>query len=158
MISYLKLGAKYLKYDRDGQTKWQCKDEISDTFEREEDAVNLCNENPSCRYIENIDCLGVHFKLCTYLESSTNSCVLQRTESQFENVPYLEYNVGGEATWECQDSLGVYRYFENAVTACNQNPICTYIENEDCSGTDGYEICNFLEPDGSSCAFEKKGN
>ena len=158
MVLYPKLGAKYSKYEGRGQTKWQCKDTVSDIFKHEEDATKLCDQNPSCRYIENIDCLGLNFKLCTSLETSSESCVLQRTESRFDNIPYQEFKLGDVAKWECKDHLGFYRYFEDAVADCNQNLFCNYIENEDCSGTEGYEICKDVEDDAKSCAFVKKGS
>ena len=146
-----------MKYENHGETRWQCRDELSDPIFNEGDATKKCDENPSCRYIENIDCLGEEFKLCRYLKTSSKSCVLQRTESRFDNVPYEDYKIGEETTWEYQAPFSYHRSFEEAVSTCNQSPLCKFVENGDCSG-EGYAICKFLKRDRKSCAFEKKGN
>ena len=47
---------------------------------------------------------------------------------------------------------------EEAEEACNTNPECKYIENEDCSGTEGYELCTSIEEDSKSCVLVKEGH
>ena len=153
----IKLGTEYLKYEREGGTKWQCVDKISDTFEREDDATNFCDKIPTCRYIENKNCLGVDgFQPCTSLQKSSKSCVLQRRGSRFKNAQYQEYELEGRTKWNCRDPINSYDKFDDAMQDCNQNPSCNYIENEDCSDQD-FQTCSLLNEDNKSCAFEKKG-
>ena len=46
---------------------------------------------------------------------------------------------------------------EDAEKACNADQECKYIENEDCSGTEGYVICNSLKDNNKSCVLVKEG-
>ena len=46
---------------------------------------------------------------------------------------------------------------EDAEKACNANTECKYIENEDCSGTEGYVICDSLKENSKSCVLVKQG-
>ena len=150
-----------MRYEREGETKWECVDQISDIFEREEDATRFCDENPACRYIENKDCSSVTgFQPCTSLEKSSKSCALQREGSQFESLQYQSYREGDIIKWECEDhgsNYNSHRNFDDAVKHCNKNPSCRYIEIEDCSGTEGYQTCSSIKKDGKSCAVEKIG-
>ena len=75
--------------------------------------------------------------------------------------------------WKCYDDgrkdwgTVVFDTLEEAKTACDQNLECRYIQNKDCSGTKGFEICAFVQLDrewqnenggymwGKSCALEK---
>ena len=69
--------------------------------------------------------------------------------------------------WKCGAWSAKLDTFEEAKTACEQNPECRYIENEDChnweqSGGDGeghWKICtgDWLIEDIKTCAFEKAG-
>ena len=75
--------------------------------------------------------------------------------------------------WKCSDhghkdwGTVVFDTLEEAKTACDQNLECRYIQNKDCYGTKGFEICAWLQEDrewqnenvvymwGKSCALEK---
>ena len=51
--------------------------------------------------------------------------------------------------------IGFNISYNDAIAACDANPLCNYIENEDCSGTEGFELCSSLEKDRKLCAFKK---
>ena len=74
---------------------------------------------------------------------------------------YVDYEKDGKTKWECKDNVAKNSFFntkEEAEEACNTNPECKYIENEDCSGTEGYELCTSIEEDSKSCVLVKEGH
>ena len=77
---------------------------------------------------------------------------------EFRAAEYVRYELGGQTKWECKDSIGFYKTYKDAVKACNANLNCKFIENEDCSSTEGFELCSSIQKDGKSCAFERKGS
>ena len=168
MIFYLNLGPKYeykyVAYEKSGETKWECEDQVADEYYRKEYAIEVCNYNPSCRYIhakpieKNSDGFSIEYLPCTTLRNSSKSSVLQKTGGPYENFGYQELNVGGYTKWKCdrQTDISTHANFDDAVKACDQNPLCNYIENEDCSGDQGYQTCTNFKNDGKSCTFEKK--
>ena len=75
---------------------------------------------------------------------------------------YVKYEKDGQKLWECDDKIpdinNFFATYDEAVVACNKNSACKFIENEDCSGTEGYELCTSVTTDGKSCALEKTGS
>ena len=74
---------------------------------------------------------------------------------------YVDHEKDGKTKWECKDNVAKNSFFntkEEAEEACNTNPECKYIENEDCSGTEGYELCTSIEEDSKSCVIVKEGH
>ena len=58
IIFYLYLGPKYeyeyVAYDKLGETQWECDDQVwgeIDGKDYKDYAIEICNDNPSCRYI-----------------------------------------------------------------------------------------------------------
>ena len=74
-------------------------------------------------------------------------------------MAYVQYEKDGDATWKCKNPLNWNATrnstYEDAIKACNKNPSCKYIENEDCAGTEGYSLCTSLIENSKSCVFEK---
>ena len=69
---------------------------------------------------------------------------------------YITYEKDNHTSWECKEKTGIpASSFDAAVAACDADQKCNYIENEDCSGTEGFELCISLEKDAKSCAFKK---
>ena len=167
MIFYLNLGPKYeykyVAYEKSGETKWECEDQVADEYYRKEYAIEVCNYNPSCRYIhakpieKNSDGFSIEYLPCTTLRNSSKSSVLQKTGGPYENFGYKEHSVEGHTKWDCDNVTSFHARFDDAIKACDQNPSCNYIENEDCSGNSGYKTCSTLEKHTKDCAFEKTG-
>ena len=178
IIFYLNLGPKYtyeyVAYDKGGETQWECDDQVWDEIDGKDYkdyAIEICNDNPSCKYIgvKELKIPGgnvTEFQVCTALRNSyclqnsgcLSASVLQKKGGPYENFGYQELNVGGYTKWKCdrQTDISTHANFDDAVKACDQNPLCNYIENEDCSGQNGYQTCTDFKNDGKSCTFEKK--
>ena len=77
------------------------------------------------------------------------------------NSSYTPYEKDNHKKWECKEKIGSpTSSYADAVAACDVDPLCKYIQNEDCAGTEGFELCISLEKHHKSCALEKteKGN
>ena len=75
---------------------------------------------------------------------------------------YVAYEKDGKTKWKCELAEAVlnttvFMAKEDAEKACNTDPKCKYIENEDCSGTEGYAICTSLKENSKSCVLVKQG-
>ena len=76
---------------------------------------------------------------------------------------YVAYEKDGKTKWKCELkkeavlNTTVFLAKEDAEKACNNDTECKYIENEDCSGTEGYVICNSLKENNKSCVLMKEG-
>ena len=75
---------------------------------------------------------------------------------------YVAYEKDGKTKWKCELAEAVVNttvFFvkEDAEKACDADSECKYIENEDCSGTEGYVICNSLKDNNKSCVLVKEG-
>ena len=76
---------------------------------------------------------------------------------------YVDYTKDGKTKWKCDLkkeavlNTTVFMAKEDAEKACNTDPKCKYIENEDCSGTEGYAICSSLKENSKSCVLVKQG-
>ena len=173
MIFYLNLGPtykyEYVEYEKDGEKKWECKNAVFDELNDKNWAMEICNENPSCKYIavENTSKTdengekyqSIRYNLCNTLRSRNSPKVsaLQKKGGPYENFRYEEHSVGKSTNWDCENITSVHFNFDDAVKACDQNPSCNYIENKECYGREGYRTCSTVIKTRKSCAFKKTG-
>ena len=153
----------YVRYEKDDHALWKCEDEVSDPFSTYDDAVKACDKNPSCKYIENEDCSSTEgFQPCTSLVKDGKSCAFEKEGAMISKTTtsvYVTYEKDNHTKWNCpKENIGYFSSYGDAINACDEDPSCKYIENEDCSGTEGFELCTLLEKNRKSCAFEKTAN
>ena len=75
------IGLGYVKYEKEGNTNWDCEDKVTPEkkYSTYEDAVEACNANEECVYIEQDDCEN-EFELCTSMstKSSNDDCIFKK--------------------------------------------------------------------------------
>ena len=86
---------------------------------------------------------------------------------------YITYVKDNLTKWECKEKIDSSLFyvqkgsklkilsFGDALVACDADPLCNYIVNDDCHGMDGFELCISLTNETTStrsCAFEKGNN
>ena len=101
------------------------------------------------------------FSLLQHLCSNVRAYLLISYFHQLDSA-YVDYEKDGKTKWKCElaeavVNTTVFMAKEDAEKACNTDPKCKYIENEDCSGTEGYAICTSLKENSKSCVLVKQG-
>ena len=74
---------------------------------------------------------------------------------------YVKYEKNGKKNWECDEKIKPeteYSTFPDAVSACNANPKCLFIEQDDCKDK-MFKLCDRekIKEDDKDCVYEKKG-